>query len=230
MSKKVVSKCCLCCNLSCWLLIVLVVGGILALAFMVKQKNDQMEANAFCTRAHAEIARACAEKDDELEAAAQKLNHTENILFPPDDYTEMGELCHVTLNCARGIKCVEIRDSLDDMKICGFVHFYTSEFKECAQKLYEKRDEISCLGEIFNSKERTPEEACEAWKSSAPCMKESIKIACEDRLGVLQYKWSNRAEKADPLFCRENSVIFNTHNHSVHQHEHQHVHIGNQHH
>uniref|UniRef100_A0A1I7UK92 DUF19 domain-containing protein n=2 Tax=Caenorhabditis tropicalis TaxID=1561998 RepID=A0A1I7UK92_9PELO len=199
------TKLCLILNISCCTCILIIVGSIVAIYTFGLQ--SKMPDPGYCTRKHAAIAMECAKKDDELGAAAASLNHTEILLRQTKDYEPLGGLCFVTLQCAREIKCRAIRNILNDISICGFVYYYTKEFSECANRLYEKRNEIPCLGEIFNEQSRTPKEACKKWKSINPCVKEAIRNECDDRLGILQFKWEQKSQKANSIYCEEDRRI-----------------------
>uniref|UniRef100_A0A8R1DX96 DUF19 domain-containing protein n=1 Tax=Caenorhabditis japonica TaxID=281687 RepID=A0A8R1DX96_CAEJA len=199
------SKLCLILNLSCFTCILVIVGSIVAIYMFGLQASKPDP--GFCTRKHAAQAMECAKKDDELGAAAASLNHTQLLLRPPKDYEPLAGLCHVTLECAREIKCRAIRNILNDISICGFIYYYTKEFSECANRLYDKRNEISCLGEIFNEKKRSAKEACAEWKSITPCVRQAIRNECEDRLGILQYKWEEKSKKANSIYCEEDRKI-----------------------
>ncbi|EFO85098.1 hypothetical protein CRE_15122 [Caenorhabditis remanei] len=93
--------------------------------------------------------------------------------------------------------------------ICGFIYYYTKEFSECADRLYERRNDVPCLGEIFNENNRTPKEACQKWKSINPCVKEAIRNECNDKLGILQFKWEqvSKSQKANSIYCEEDHRI-----------------------
>ncbi|CAB3398441.1 unnamed protein product [Caenorhabditis bovis] len=195
------TKICVGCNILCAVCVLLVVAAVVGTFILFVQHHSKEK--VICTRHEAIVAERCVQLDSELGASIAEINATDTILLPPSNYSKIHGLCEQVEECARQIHCKEIRRAFFEMTVCSFVHFYVTEFAECANKLIAKKDDVQCLGELFNPKEKTIDEMCVSWRKVTPCVKAAIRENCNDRLGILQMRYENQARKGDAVFCED---------------------------
>lgn len=158
------------------------------------------------------------QKDDELGAAAASLNHTQLLLRQSKDYEPLAGLCHVTLVSSnqRPLNFVINRNVPVKSNVEPSATSWTTSASADSSTTTRKNSPIaptdstrkgtkSSVWETFSTRRnelvhrdflcfsiysfQSAKEACTEWKSITPCVKQAIRNECDDKLGILQFKW-----------------------------------------
>ncbi|NP_001360543.1 T20D4.11-like domain-containing protein [Caenorhabditis elegans] len=122
------------------ILIVLLISFVVIYAMNVVERNED----------HKKLGH-CVPLIDSAIKLENSFNSTHGFLEKPTEYKALADQCDKAISCVGVVDSHVSADILHTFSSCQFYVFYNQDFADCANKLFDKRnEEKACLHTLFN--------------------------------------------------------------------------------